>query len=622
MVRGFTLSKAETKLRNEAGAPDFLSGGKLDLYAIIHEQVSTKLTRSAWIARLITNFLAWVVRADPIMTFINDRNPGRNFEFVDDVFDYLGASCRFRDRDIANIPASGRVIAIANHPLGGLDGLAILKMFGTVRPDVKIVVNNLLMHLEPLSGLLLPVDNMTNRTARQNFAEIEAALEREEAVIIFPAGEVSRRGWRGVRDGAWQRSFLRFAQKTQSPLLPVFVKGRNSQFFYFASLLNLNFSTLLLPRQLFNKKRKPIDMRVGEMIPYAQIDALSVTKNQKLELLKRHVYRIGRGRKPIFKTERNVIAPQNRQKLKQELKGAEVLGQTQDGKKILLMSVGADSVVLSEIGRLREIAFRAVGEGTGKRKDVDNFDLIYRHIILWDDEDLEIAGAYRIGESWRWAAGDDASEARIVEQLYSATLFDYADGAEDIFAQGMELGRSFVQPRYWGLRALDYLWQGIGAYIAANPQLRYLYGPVTISGAYPDAAKDMLVWYYGHYFADPDRLVTGRMPYRQRTETAMTDVFVGDDRKVDFEALRDQLSFFNLSVPTLVKQYSELTEPGGMRFCAFNIDPDFNFCIDGLIIVDIEMVKPSKRKRYVESAWKQHAARATAAEKPQDRVAP
>ena len=136
---------------------------------------------------------------------------------------------------------------------------------------------------------------------------------------------------------------------------------------------------------------------------------------------------------------------------------------------------------MREIGRLREIAFRAVGEGTDKRRDTDKHDKAYFHLILWDNEAMEIVGAYRLGCAQTLTQNSDGN------QLYSASLFEYQPDMVRYFEQGLELGRSFVQPKYWGKRALDYLWMGIGAFIEQNQQYRYLFGPVSLSDAYPEA---------------------------------------------------------------------------------------------------------------------------------------
>jgi putative hemolysin len=518
----------------------------------------------------------------------------RGFEFIDRVLEYFNFSYTQSQKDRMNIPSSGRVVIIANHPLGALDGLALLKAIGEVRRDVKIVANDLLMNLEPLQSLLLPVDNMGHGTRKRDIERIVECLQNDEAVIVFPAGEVSRAGLTGIKDGKWNSGFLRFARKANAPLLPVFIGGKNSSLFYGASYINRSLSTLMLAREMFNKHSVSIPIRVGEPIPFSQVDAVPVSTSEKCKLLKKHLYRIAKNRKPLFITEKTIAHPQDRQALKQELKQAQRLGETADGKKIYLFDYQGDSAVMNEIGRLREIAFRCVGEGTGEKKDLDVYDSYYRHLILWDEEELEIAGAYRLAEGFRLCDTDDAA-------LYTSTLFGYNEQMAPYFAQGIELGRSFVQPKYWGKRSLDYLWYGIGAYLRNHPEVRYMFGPVSLSNAYPKAAKDMLVWFYRHYFADHEYLARAFSPYTldEITNSNLTALFDGADYKADFRLLKDQLEFLGVSVPTLYKQYSELCDEGGVRFLDFGVDADFNYCVDGLVLVDLNHVKAKKRERYM-----------------------
>lgn len=182
-----------------------------------------------------------------------------------------------------------------------------------------------------------------------------------------------------------------------------------------------------------------------------------------------------------------------------------MIGQTHDNKKIYLLENTIDSVLLREIGRLREIAFRAVGEGTGNRRDIDKFDYYYKHIVLWDEQDLEIVGSYRIA---------DISKFKEDQELYSETLFGYEDQLRQKFPMAMELGRSFVQPRYWGKRSLDYLWFGIGAYLRENPHVRYLFGPISLSNDFPTFAKDLIIYFYQKFYGAPLLLARSFNAYR------------------------------------------------------------------------------------------------------------
>jgi hypothetical protein len=339
-------------------------------------------------------------------------------------------------------------------------------------------------------------------------------------------------------------------------------------------------------------------MKVGEAIPYQQIEQLPLGKAQKVKLIKRHLYRLTKkkNKKQIFETEKTIAHPQDRRTIKYELQQSELLGETTDGKKIYLFESKPDSAVMHEIGRLREFTFRQVGEGTGKKRDLDKYDRDYRHLVLWDEKDLEIAGAYRIGEVKHLMEKEDS------RGIYSQELFDYdQEKMTPYFEQGIELGRSFVSPKYWGKRSLDYLWYGIGAYLKRYPDIRYLFGPVSLSNTYPDLAKALIVSFYQQYFNDAEQLAQAKVPYRidNDIELSVNHTLAGNDYDEDFKNMREQLGHMNVTVPTLYKQYSEVCEKGGVRFIDFNVDADFGYCIDGLVMVDLQQLKPKKRKRYL-----------------------
>jgi putative hemolysin len=566
---------------------------QLNIEQVVTHKFPAFVAKPAPVKRSTLFCLRHLVREREINRFLTEHNGASGFEFIDRVLDYFNFSYALSHQHRMNIPATGRVLIVANHPLGALDGLALLKLVGEIRRDVRIVANDLLSSFEPLSPLLLPVDNLGKATRKQDIARITQALQDDQAVIVFPAGEVSRAGLTGIRDGKWNSGFLHFARKANAPILPVFVGGKNSSLFYSISALNRSLSTLLLAREMFNKHSVTIAVRIGEPIAFSQIDALPLSTREKARILKKHLYRIARNKSPLFITEKTIDHPQDRRTLKQELKASELLGETADGKKIFLFDYRPDSAVMREVGRLREIAFRSVGEGTGEKRDLDRYDRNYRHLILWDEDDLEIAGAYRLAET--------ATMADPERNLYSASLFRYSDGMAPVFAQGIELGRSFVQPRYWGRRSLDYLWYGIGAYLRRHPDIRYLFGPVSLSNSYPKAARDLIVWFYSHYFPDTENLARSLSPFNmdQDSRERLARLFSGQDCSADFRVLKEQLDFMGVSVPTLYKQYSDVCEDGGVRFLDFGVDADFNYCVDGLVMVDLNYLKERKRERYL-----------------------
>ncbi len=553
------------------------------------------INRNRLLGKPVRPILKRLLREDDFRRF-SERYPHlHGIDFVEQILEQFNFSYTISDRSRENIPVAGRAVIIANHPIGTLDGLALLKLIYQVRPDVRIVANELLTLVKPLRPCLFPVDNMNGRTAKQQIREILAALSREEAVIIFPAGEVSRLGPTGIRDGKWHKGFLSIASMSRAPILPVHIKGRNSTKFYTASVLCKPLSSAMLVGEMFWQQGRNIRFTVGEIIPYEAYRSLPLKQADKIKLFKKHIYRIGKGKSPLLRTETGIAHPERRQELKKELKKAELLGTTPDGKKIFLYSSAEVSPVLREIGYLREVTFRTVGEGSGMRRDMDRFDFIYQHLILWDEDDLEIVGAYRFADSAKVIAEHG------MNGLYTNTLFRFDSEHDEFLRNGLELGRSFVQKRYWGKRSLDYLWYGIGAFLLKNPGYRYLFGPVSISNSMPIAAKELLVYFYRLYFGSEGEEPCSKNPFSFSSSVdQLKKEFTGTDYKSDLRRLKSLLSNMGSSIPTLYKQYTELCEPGGVRFLDFNVDPDFNNCIDGLVVVDTTMLKEKKRRRYME----------------------
>lgn len=252
---------------------------------------------------------------------------------------------------------------------------------------------------------------------------------------------------------------------------------------------------------------------------------------------------------------------------------------------------------MQEIARLRELTFRSVEEGTGFSFDLDKFDVYYQHIVLWDDKDLEIVGAYRVGD------GPKIMATRGVDGFYTQSLFDLRGKFEALLPNSIELGRSFVQPRYWGQHSLEYLWYGIGAYLREQPEIKYLFGPVSISNAYPHRAKELIVGFYQQQFGNSSSQAKARMPFviSEQCSQFVASEFT-NDYATSFKVLNSELKKLGVKVPMLYKQYVDLCVDKGCHFIDFNIDPDFNQCIDSLIMVEIDKITPKKRLRYIEKS--------------------
>ena len=470
-----------------------------------------------------------------------------------------------------------------------------LKLISTVRTDVKIVANDFLVGIDALKPLFIPIDNYKMRQSKKDIQKVYEALNDESAIIIFPAGEVSRASANGVKDPSWNKGFINFAMNSNAPILPIFIGGKNSKAFYTMSLINKTFSTLLLSNEMFRKKSTNINIKIGEIIPNENIKPRGLDKKVIVSLYKKHVYALKKGKKSYFVTQKAIAHPQKKNDILKELKKSKLLGETADGKKIYLYDYEDDSVVLKELGRLRELSFRKVGEGINQKRDTDKYDIYYQHIVLWDENDLEIVGSYRIGNG-NFINGNIGKKG-----FYSNTLFKYNQNFNPYLEDSIELGRSFVQPKYWGTRALDYLWYGIGAYLKTHPHIKYMFGPVSISGTFPSLAKDMMIFHYSHYFSSKEILIEAKLPYQYSCHIQdLKDVFTLDDKKKDFKTLKSTLNSMGVTVPTLFKQYSDICEDGGVKFLAFNVDPDFSNCVDGFILVEVEKIKNSARKRYID----------------------
>jgi putative hemolysin len=249
--------------------------------------------------------------------------------------------------------------------------------------------------------------------------------------------------------------------------------------------------------------------------------------------------------------------------------------------------------ILPEIGRLREITFRGVGEGTGLERDLDKYDEYYLHLFLWNRKTSEIVGAYRIGQV------DQILRAKGVHGIYSRSLFRYHGDFIHKMGSCLEMGRSFVVPEYQkSLSALMMLWKGIGAYVAANPWYKVLFGPVSISSDYSEVSRQLMAGCLSMNNSDSvlQDLVQPTTPLKPGKGRFwnQTDLL----GLTDFEKLSSlvqQIEKDNKGIPILLKQYLKLRG----ELAAFNVDPDFNNALDGLIIVDLMKVDERTLNKYM-----------------------
>jgi putative hemolysin len=524
------------------------------------------------------------------------------------VLDFLSIRCAVSDADLAQIPRAGGAIVTANHPFGILDGAAMARILGEVRGDVRFLANGILSILPELRDVVIPVDPAPGpRAARTNSRGLRKALEHLEAggmLVVFPAGEVSSFRWRerALADPEWNPSVARIAgiaarEKRPVNIIPAYIAGANGPLFHLAGIAHPRCRTALLGRELLNKSGRRVEVRVGTPVSADKLLAIPTAREQ-VDYLRWRTYLLGRREQSKPRTSAPLarsasidgsaaVAPQTPAHLVSAdisaLPPKRVLGRSGD---LVVYLAAAHEIpnALREIGRLREITFRAAGEGTGSSLDVDEFDTHYLHLFVWNARREEIAGAYRM-------AGTD----RVAGHLYTRTLFRYDARFLERLGPALELGRSFVRKEYQkGFTPLLLLWKGIGAYVARNPRYKILFGPVSISNQYAAASRELMVGFLEKYatLREWAGLTRGRRPLRRTVTPGLPAAGLDVD---DLSAMLGDLEPNRAGVPVLLRQYLRL----GGKLLGFNVDRKFSNVLDGLILVDLTRTDRKLLERYL-----------------------
>jgi len=505
--------------------------------------------------------------------------------------------------DLDRIPRTGAAIVIANHPYGGIEGLYLAACLLERRPDVRILANHMLMAIDGMRSVFIPVDPFGGQTAAGfNRTGLRQALRHVAdggVLVMFPAGAVSHLHLSTGRilDPPWSPTAARLIRRTQCDVIPVHFAGSNSALFQLAGLINPVLRTALLPREIFNKRRHRVSVTIGAPIKPGSI-ANSVDDEALASWLRIRTYGLaaeagqGGGLQAKVPTPPMVIP---RQALAAEINRlpADATLTASGDIRVIHAHSWQLPVTLQVVGRLREEAFRAVGEGTGSAIDLDRHDDHYVHLLAWNDATGEIVGGYRIGRTDKLVAKFG------LRGLYSHSLFAYGRPLLNALGPALELGRSFISPQYQRSYApLLLLWRGICAYVMRHPEYRTLFGPVSISKNYRGASRELLIQYLKGSSFDPllSKLVRPRRPiYRRHLMAAL-----GKDiaRLQDLESVSDLVAALEpdgKGVPVLLRHYLKV----GGKLLGFNIDRNFSDAIDGLIAVDLTAVDDKVLQRYM-----------------------
>src|SRR4051794_37183033 len=437
---------------------------------------------------------------------------------------FLSVRCAVDDVDLLRVPRSGPAIVTANHPFGILEGAVLATLLRRVRSDVRFLANGLLTAVPELRDLVIPVDPMSGRSAAAgNGNGLRRSLEHLEAgglLVIFPAGEVSHLpgGRRHVTDPEWTPAVARMVgiaarRGVSVAVVPAYIAGTNGALFQAAGLANPKLRTALLGRELLNKRGRRVEVRIGTPVPSDKLLAIPTAREQ-VDYLRWRTYLLGRRErfKPLTSKPLRSRADANSEPVAQavdpellDLEIAALAPLLRSGDLAVYLATAAEIPnTLIELGRLREITFRAAGEGTGKSLDLDRFDAHYLHLFVWNARRREIVGAYRLAPTDR--------------PLYTETLFQYGPEFLERVGPAVELGRSFVRVEYQkGFAPLLLLWKGIGAFIGRNPQYKTLFGPVSISNQYAAISRELMVGFLEKYamLRGWTGMVRARMPFQR-----------------------------------------------------------------------------------------------------------
>ena len=504
------------------------------------------------------------------------------------------------DRTV-DIPARGPLIVAANHPHGALDGLALLDVIGCIRPDVRLIANHLLARIPELRELCFFVDPFEDHdSAHRSLAGLRAAhrwLRKGGALIVFPAGEVAhtRRADGAVVDSAWRSTVGRLAMGTRAPVLPAHIAGANSPRFYLAGRIHPRLRTVLLSRELLRHRRCPVSLRLGRVLSTSELATVQ-TADAMTRRIRDAVEEIPgdslNPREQQWRRPQPIAPPIDPGDLDEEVRRLPAAAKLLTGGTFDVYCADAGRIprVLEEIGRLRELSFRAVGEGTGTPSDIDAFDGRYLHLFLWNRHSREVVGAYRIGRA------DQIVGSAGVDGLYTRTLFGYDDALFNRLPPALELGRSFVRPEYQrDHSALLFLWRGVCAFVQRHPRYRVLFGAVSISARYTDRTRRMLMEFLqqNHLHEQLAGLVASLRPYSptRRQSSGSAEV----PRTVDeADALVSKFEGDGRGMPVLLRQYLKLNA----RVLGFNVDAAFGDVLDALMMVDLLQVDPRILRRY------------------------
>ena len=533
--------------------------------------------------------------------------------FLNGILDELQIKFEIPEEDLKRLPKDGAYITISNHPLGGIDGILLLKLMLEREPNFKIIANFLLHRIVPLKKYIMPVNPFENhKDAKSSVVGIKETLRHlsdGKPLGIFPAGEVSTyKDGKLVVDKPWEEGALKLIRKAKVPVVPIYFHAKNSRLFYWLSKIDDTLRTAKLPSELLTQRDRVIKVRIGKPISVNEQNEIESFEEYS-EFLRKKTYMLANpfekdsklldtASLKIPKAPKKIVTPASEPKMIDEvnaLRGSDCRLLQSKNYEVFFATAKSIPNILHEIGRLREITFREVGEGTNESIDLDKFDQYYHHMFLWDDETKRIAGAYRMG------LGSEIYPKYGLEGFYLNDLFRFEPELHDMMHKSIEMGRAFIVKEYQQKpMPLFLLWKGIIHTTLRYPEHKYLLGGVSISNQFSDFSKSLMIEFMKSNYYDPyiAQYIHPKKAYKVKLKDADKD-FIFDEAESDlnkFDKIIDELEPGNLRLPVLIKKYIKQNA----RVVAFNVDPLFNNAIDGLMYIRIADIPESTMKPVIE----------------------
>ena len=559
----------------------------------------------AWAAPAEVVLRRWVLPPDLMAILEHAQASGRGAAFARNLLEAFEIRFEVDRADLGRIPRQGAALVVANHPFGIVEGLILPVLLGSVRDDYRIVANSILASLGGLRDVLVPVNPFETTQANfENRRPLRACLEwlsRSGLLAMFPAGEVAHLDWmeHSVTDPPWKTTAARFALRARCPVIPVFFEGANSLSFQLTGAIHPRLRTMSLAREFRKLRCKTIPLRIGSPIPYSVLKAYGEPERVTEYVRSRTFFLSYRPRRAALHTPcgamearpATIVEPATKRLLSEELAALPANCELIRNGDFTVYLAGARQIprMLLEIGRRRELAFRLVGEGTGRQIDLDWFDDHYYHLFLWNRVDSRLAGAYRL------ALTSEVLERFGIRGLYTSTLFRYQPRFFDRLGPAIELGRSFVSPEYQkSYSPLLLLWKGITRFIQQRPEAGVLFGAVSISRDYRAASRGLMATYLSARAThDLARLVAPRVRFRAPESTSIRRLASVAANIEDISLSISDIEADGKGIPVLIRQYLK----AGGKLLALNVDPHFSDALDALLLADLRTAPPAILER-------------------------